>query len=175
MLAALSEDNLKVVKLCLATRARWSEAATLRREDVLASRVTYINTKNGKNCTVPISAELCQEITNGVNRGRLFRDLDYMLVRDVIKSVAPDLPAGQSVHVFRHTFVSHFMISGGNILALQKNLGPSQHSVDNDLCPLRTGLPERCCSLQPAGKSATCRMTKCPQIAPNRVVTGLLM
>lgn len=69
VLAALSGDNLKVVKLCLATGARWSEAAHLRREDVLASRVTYINTKNGKNRTVPISAELCQEITNGGEPG----------------------------------------------------------------------------------------------------------
>ncbi|MDE7528493.1 phage integrase [Aeromonas salmonicida] len=54
VLAALSGDNLKVVKLCLATGSRWSEAANLRREDVLAGRVTYINTKNGKNRTVPI-------------------------------------------------------------------------------------------------------------------------
>ncbi|MFQ2478964.1 tyrosine-type recombinase/integrase [Aeromonas caviae] len=131
VLAALSGDNLKVVKLCLATGARWSEAANLRREDVLASRVTYINTKNGKNRTVPISAELCQEITSGVNRGTLFRDLDYLLVRDVLKTVAPDLPTGQAVHVFRHTFASHFMMSGGNILALQKILG--HHNIQQTM------------------------------------------
>ncbi|MGY6037922.1 phage integrase [Aeromonas sp. AE23HZ002T15] len=131
VLGALSGENLKVVKLCLATGARWSEAANLRREDVLASRVTYINTKNGKNRTVPISAELCQELTSGVNRGPLFRDIDYLLVRDVIKSVAPDLPVGQAVHVFRHTFASHFMMSGGNILALQKILG--HHNIQQTM------------------------------------------
>ncbi len=90
---------------------------------MIASRVTYINTKNGKNRTVPISAALAKEITLGIHRGLLFKDVDYLLVRDVIKQVAPDLPAGQAVHVLRHTFASHFMMAGGNILALQKILG----------------------------------------------------
>ncbi|AXB06728.1 tyrosine-type recombinase/integrase [Aeromonas caviae] len=67
----------------------------------------------------------------GVNRGPLFRDLDYLLVRDVLKTVAPDLPAGQAVHVFRHTFASHFMMSGGNILALQKILG--HHNIQQTM------------------------------------------
>ena len=30
------------------------------------------------------------------------------------------LPRGQLTHVLRHTFTAHFMMSGGNILALQK-------------------------------------------------------
>ncbi len=33
------------------------------------------------------------------------------------------LPAGQSSHVLRHTFASHFMMNGGNILVLQRILG----------------------------------------------------
>ncbi len=78
LLAALTGDNLKVVKLCLATGARWSEATGLRRDDVIASRVTYINTKNGKNRTVPISATLAKEITQGIHRGLLFKDVDYI-------------------------------------------------------------------------------------------------
>lgn len=131
ILAKLTGDNRKVAKLCLATGARWSEAAGLRREDVLAGRVTYINTKNGKNRTVPISAALSLEITQGINRGPLFRSLDYLQVREVIKEVAPDLPAGQAVHVFRHTFASHFMMAGGNILALQKILG--HHNIQQTM------------------------------------------
>lgn len=131
ILAKLVGDNRKVSKLCLATGARWSEAAGLRREDVLAGRVTYINTKNGKNRTVPISAALSKEITQGINRGPLFRSVDYLQVREVIKEVAPDLPAGQAVHVFRHTFASHFMMAGGNILALQKILG--HHNIQQTM------------------------------------------
>ncbi|WP_424649030.1 tyrosine-type recombinase/integrase [Castellaniella sp.] len=30
---------------------------------------------------------------------------------------------GQLTHVLRHTFASHFMINGGNILTLQRILG----------------------------------------------------
>ena len=33
------------------------------------------------------------------------------------------LPKGQSTHVLRHTFASHFMMGGGNILVLQQILG----------------------------------------------------
>jgi len=35
------------------------------------------------------------------------------------------LPAGQMTHVLRHTFASHFMMNGGNILVLQRILGHS--------------------------------------------------
>jgi len=33
------------------------------------------------------------------------------------------LPKGQSTHVLRHTFASHFMMNGGKILVLQQILG----------------------------------------------------
>nr|OED53629.1 hypothetical protein BEI47_17715 [Aliivibrio fischeri] len=35
----------------------------------------------------------------------------------------PDLPKGQATHVLRHTFASHFMMNGRNIIVLQKILG----------------------------------------------------
>lgn len=57
--------------------------------------------------------------------GPLFNDLNYPYVRLCVKEVAPGLPAGQAVHVLRHTFASHFMMNGGNILALQRILGHS--------------------------------------------------
>ncbi|PCQ14062.1 integrase, partial [Klebsiella pneumoniae] len=34
-----------------------------------------------------------------------------------------NLPDGQLSHVLRHTFASHFMMNGGNILVLKQNLG----------------------------------------------------
>ena len=41
----------------------------------------------------------------------------------VLKSLNFDLPKGQAAHVLRHTFASHFIMNGGNVLTLQKILG----------------------------------------------------
>lgn len=124
LLDELSGDNLKVAKLCLATGARWMEAATLRRFQVSHNRVTYNKTKNGRSRTVPVDSELCMAITEGEQQ-LLFPSASYLEIRELIKRVVPDLPGGQATHVFRHTFASHFMMNGGNILTLQKILGHS--------------------------------------------------
>ncbi len=42
-----------------------------------------------------------------------------------MKKANIDLPKGQRTHVLRHTFASHFMMNGGNILVLQQILGHS--------------------------------------------------
>lgn len=43
--------------------------------------------------------------------------------KEVIERAGIEPPLGQLTHVLRHTFVSHFMIKGGNILTLQRILG----------------------------------------------------
>lgn len=121
LLDKLSGDTLKVAKICLATGARWGEAESLKGSNVIQGRVTFVDTKNGKNRTVPISPELHAEITTGRNV-RLFSDC-YQDFYSIQKSCDFGLPKGQASHVLRHTFASHFMMNGGNILALQKILG----------------------------------------------------
>ena len=66
-----------IVKICLTTGARWSEAESLKGAQVKDGKITYINSKGKRNRTI----------------------------------------------LLRHTFASHFMVNGGNILVLQKILG----------------------------------------------------
>ncbi|HCP8724222.1 TPA: tyrosine-type recombinase/integrase, partial [Escherichia coli] len=54
--------------------------------------------------------------------GRLFR-VSYKTFRLKMKEAKPNLPDGQAAHALRHTFATHFMMKGGNIIALQRILG----------------------------------------------------
>lgn len=121
LLEALEGDDRRVALLCMSTGARWGEACTLRAEQVMHGRVTFLKTKNGKNRTVPISDELEREI-KAAESGLLFK-VDYENFCERLKDVKPDLPRGQATHVLRHTFASWFMMNGGNIIALQQILG----------------------------------------------------
>lgn len=121
LLDSLTGETLKVVMICLATGARWGEAESLRGSNVVGGKVTFVDTKNGKNRTVPIRADLFSEIYTGKS-GQLFPPC-YNEFYKVIKTLNFDLPKGQATHVLRHTFASHFMMNGGNILTLQKILG----------------------------------------------------
>ncbi|MCD9491375.1 tyrosine-type recombinase/integrase [Photobacterium phosphoreum] len=123
LLAALDGDALKIAKLSLATGARWGEAANLKNSHLVSGKVIYVNTKNGKNRTVPIKSELFNEIATGKS-GNVFKPC-YKEFYQILKSLNFDLPKGQAVHVLRHTFASHFIMNGGNVLILQKILGHS--------------------------------------------------
>ncbi|MCD9497590.1 tyrosine-type recombinase/integrase [Photobacterium carnosum] len=123
LLAALDGDALKIAKLSLATGARWGEAANLKNAHLVAGKVIYVDTKNGRNRTVPIKPALFKEIVTGKS-GNVFKPC-YKEFYQILKSLNFDLPKGQAAHVLRHTFASHFIMNGGNILILQKILGHS--------------------------------------------------
>ena len=40
-----------------------------------------------------------------------------------------EIPSGQASHILRHTFASHFMMNGGNILVLRDVLGHADISM----------------------------------------------
>lgn len=121
LLSILEGDYRRVALLCLSTGARWGEASTLKAQQVMHGRVTLLETKNGKKRTVPISGEVEEEIKTHEN-GQLF-NVDYKTFRRELHRVKPDLPNGQATHVLRHTFATHFMMNGGNIITLQRILG----------------------------------------------------
>lgn len=117
-----SDSVLMIAKICLATGARWSEAENLEGSQITPFRITYKNTKNKKVRSVPISEELYESIPK--KRGRLFTPCRKTFERVILKS-GIELPDGQCTHVLRHTFASHFMMNGGNILVLKEILGHS--------------------------------------------------
>ncbi|MEQ4672209.1 tyrosine-type recombinase/integrase [Providencia manganoxydans] len=117
-----NKDLGNVVRICLATGARWSEAESLSQSQVMPYKVTFTQTKGNKNRTVPISQKLFELLPK--RRGKLFSNC-YDAFEGALKKAGIDLPKGQRTHVLRHTFASHFMMNGGNILVLQQILGHS--------------------------------------------------
>ncbi|CAM7779259.1 TPA: tyrosine-type recombinase/integrase [Escherichia coli] len=110
-----------VVKICLATGARWNEAATLKSSQIAGDKVTFVKTKGKRNRTIPLDDELLSELPE--TKGALFPKPCYNAFRSALERAGIELPSGQLTHVLRHTFASHFMMNGGNILVLQKILG----------------------------------------------------
>jgi len=113
-----------VARVCLATGGRWGEAQALSPERVRNGAVTFANTKSRKIRTIPICPDLEKELHAHYRRHGLFSNC-MMTFSRVLETTSIRLPPGQATHVLRHTFASHFVIRGGNILTLQKILGHS--------------------------------------------------
>ncbi|OCG20550.1 phage integrase [Gilliamella sp. App4-10] len=110
-----------MVKIGLSTGARWSEIANLKLSQITPYKITYIKTKGRRNRTVPITKELYDQIPK--ENKKIFRGTHENAFKRAIDRTGIELPDGQLTHVLRHTFASHFMMNGGNILVLQKILG----------------------------------------------------
>lgn len=125
LLAALrsssNPDAYPVALLCLATGARWSEAEGLEARHIQAGCVVFEDTKGGKRRAVPLDRVLLGLLA-GRGPGFLFGSC-YAAFRSAMKRAGIQTPAGQMSHILRHTFASHFMQKGGNILTLQRVLG----------------------------------------------------
>lgn len=116
-----------VSRICLSTGARWSESEGLRPQQVRNRLIQFARTKSGKARAVPIVEQLEEEIhahnaLHATSGGAIFTGCTGAF-KEAIDRANIDLPLGQLTHVLRHTFASHFMINGGNILALQRILG----------------------------------------------------
>ena len=111
-----------IARICLVTGARWGEAQALTPDRVCNGAVTFANTKSRRTRTIPIDAAFEQSLIRHFKQHGPFTHCMRHFSR-VIDSTSIELPAGQATHVLRHTFASHFVINGGNILTLQKILG----------------------------------------------------
>ena len=117
-----------IAKICLQTGARWGEAEGLRVSQVKGCKIQFARTKSGKVRAVPISQTLAKEIEQHAlehgNGARIFSSA-LSAFREGIERAKIELPDGQMSHALRHSFASHFMMNGGNILVLQRVLGHS--------------------------------------------------
>lgn len=119
-----------VVKICLSTGSRFGEAEYLTKNGLMRTsqpKLKFMDTKNGKTRVLPISQQLMSEILligNAPCKRRMFENCRDAF-RSAAKRSAIEFPPGQKTHILRHTFASHFMMQGGDILTLQKILGHS--------------------------------------------------
>lgn len=131
LLGALTESRnvhaLPIARLCLSTGGRWGETEALHRTQVRNGVVQFANaTKSKRARAVPISKQIQDEIdahAKAHGEGQRIFGSAYGALLEAIARAGLDLPKGQASHVLRHTFASHFMMGGGNIIALQRILG----------------------------------------------------
>ncbi len=127
-----NESTWYVTQLCLRTGARWGEAEQMRFKQLHSGRVTYEFTKGKKTRTIPLDAGFYADLLRWAGYknpdDRLFDNCIGSFRRAVARTDL-DLPKGQSSHILRHSFASHFMMNGGNILSLQKILGHADISM----------------------------------------------
>ncbi|PIQ40823.1 MAG: integrase [Thalassolituus sp. CG17_big_fil_post_rev_8_21_14_2_50_53_8] len=119
---------LLLTKICLATGARWSEAEGLKLRHIRDGKLSFHGTKSGKSRSVPVAEDLFKEIHAHLEK---FGEFSFSLsaFRRALDESGIELPKGQAAHVLRHTFASHFIMNGGNILTLQRALGHSSVSI----------------------------------------------
>lgn len=121
-LKSRNDSTYWVASLCLVTGARWDEAESVTTKQIRNLKISFFKTKGNRNRTVPISHEFYDALPKPEKPGRFFKSC-YSAFRKAVERAGLNLPDGQLSHVLRHTFASHFMMKGGNILVLQRILG----------------------------------------------------
>lgn len=123
-----NQSTWYVTQICLRTGCRWSEAEQLKAKQLHSGRITYEFTKSKKTRTVPLDPDFYQKVKDFCK----YQNPDERIFTNCINSFRKavyrtelELPKGQMTHILRHTFASHFVMNGGNILTLQKILGHS--------------------------------------------------
>ncbi|MCG6539195.1 tyrosine-type recombinase/integrase [Pseudomonas sp. KSR10] len=113
-----------IAMICLVTGCRWGEAQGLTVSRVADGALQFVNTKSKRRRVVPIDPKLADRIRAHLREHGAFSNCRDRFDEAVARA-GLNLPAGQKSHVLRHTFASHFIANGGNILTLQKILGHS--------------------------------------------------
>jgi len=114
--------------LCLLLVFRWGLApdGQKRRDSLNRLKpylVTYDQTKSGKKRSVPISKDLYKTVKKHLENHGGFGTSTISAFRRAVDRSGIQLPQGQCAHILRHTFASHFMMNGVNVVIAQWILG----------------------------------------------------
>lgn len=139
-----------ITLICLATGCRWSEAESLTLDKLRNGAITFAGTrtKSAKNRVVPVDPDLYQRIASHLGQWREMSS-SITAFRRALKRTGIELPAGQASHALRHTFASHFVMQGGNILVLQRILGHSSITMTMRYAHLAPGHLQEAVKLSP--------------------------
>jgi len=119
-------DTLQVFLFSCFTGLRFSDLATITRDNIHAERLMFVPQKtrgSGKVVTLKLTQKALQYVEP---HGPLFRNLYCNQVgnrnlKDIAKACGINKPV--SWHVARHTFATTFLTLGGHVEVLQKLLG----------------------------------------------------
>lgn len=121
-----NESTWYVAQICLRTGARWGEAEQLCFKQLHNGRVTFEFTKSKRTRTIPLDPKFYKDLLKFAGHKnpdeRIFTNC-IGAFRRAVKRSGLELQRGQNSHILRHSFASHFIMNGGNILTLQKILG----------------------------------------------------
>ncbi|MDX1756962.1 MAG: tyrosine-type recombinase/integrase [Marinobacter sp.] len=143
-----------VARLSLETGARWSEAEGLTLQRLKPYLVTFDQTKSGKKRAVPVSKGFYTELYRHLQEHGSFGTSTISAFRRAVERSGVLLPQGQCAHILRHTFASHFMMNGGNILTLRKILGHASINMTMRYAHLAPNFLEEAVKLNPLANQA---------------------
>lgn len=144
LLIERSKSAYLIAKICLSTGTRWREAQNLQQSQIKKQWIFLTKTKNGKNRQLPITKELEAEVLQALP----FTDA-YSTFKRVLKDSGIATPKGQASHILRHSFASHFMMNGGDILTLSRTLGHADLKMTMRYAHLSPEHLEKITSLNP--------------------------
>lgn len=117
-----------IAQICIRTGARWGEAENMTKKQLHNNSVTFEFTKGKKVRTIALDPVFYKSLMSFARKktpnDRIFTN-SYFTFADLLRKSHIETPKGQNSHILRHTYASHFIMNGGNILTLQRILGHS--------------------------------------------------